>query len=88
MNYTEFDLHTSKARYQLQVVLLSPLARQCKDEFPGLINIPLADFFVDIKRRYNANCYCRQAATLLLITDPSHKNFGDGVRSRDGLISR
>ncbi len=34
-----FDLHASKARYELKVVLVK--------RTPGFINIPLADFFID-----------------------------------------
>ncbi len=32
-----FDLHTSKARYELKLVLLSPLARKGKDELPNFL---------------------------------------------------
>jgi hypothetical protein len=42
-----FDLQTSKFKYELKFVLLSSLAHKCKEEFPDLINIPLADFLVD-----------------------------------------
>jgi hypothetical protein len=41
-----FDLHTSKARYELKVVLLH-LWRVNVKTIGGFINIPLADFFID-----------------------------------------
>jgi hypothetical protein len=43
-----FDLHTSKARYELKVVHTSPpLARECKDDSRIYYNILLANFFID-----------------------------------------
>ncbi len=41
-----FDLHTSKARYQLKVVLLH-LWRVNVKMIGEFINIPFADFFID-----------------------------------------
>ncbi len=41
-----FDLHTSKARYELKVVLLH-LWRVNVKTIHGFINILLADFFID-----------------------------------------
>jgi hypothetical protein len=40
-----FDLHTSKARYDLKVVLLH-LWRVSFKTIGGFINMPLADFFI------------------------------------------
>jgi hypothetical protein len=46
MRYNVYiDLHTSKARYELKVVLLH-LAHKSK-EIRGFINILLVDFFID-----------------------------------------
>jgi hypothetical protein len=43
-----FDLHTSKARYERQVVLLHVhLWRVNVKTIRGFINIQLADFFID-----------------------------------------
>jgi hypothetical protein len=41
-----FDLHTSKARYKLKIVLLH-LWRVNVKAIPGFIHISLADFFID-----------------------------------------
>jgi hypothetical protein len=41
-----FDLHTSKARYELKVILLHLWCINVK-AIGGFINIPLADFFID-----------------------------------------
>jgi hypothetical protein len=41
-----FDLHTSKARYELKVVLLH-LWRLNVKMIPGFIHITLADLFID-----------------------------------------
>jgi hypothetical protein len=41
-----FDFHTSKARYELKVVLLH-LWRVNFKTIREFINIPLADFFID-----------------------------------------
>jgi hypothetical protein len=41
-----FDVYTSKARYELKVVLLH-LWRGNVKTIGGFINIPLADFFID-----------------------------------------
>ncbi len=40
------DLHTSKARYEVKLVLLH-LWRVYVKTTGGFINIPLADFFID-----------------------------------------
>jgi hypothetical protein len=42
-----FDPHTSKARYELKVVVLLHLWRVNVKTTGGFINIPLADFFID-----------------------------------------
>jgi hypothetical protein len=42
-----FVLHTSRAIYELKVVLLPSLARKFKDELLDLLTIPLAEFFID-----------------------------------------
>jgi hypothetical protein len=41
-----FDLHTSKARYELKMVLIRLWSGNIKT-IGGFINIPLADFFID-----------------------------------------
>ncbi len=41
-----FDLHTSKARYELNMVLLLVWRVNVKT-IGGFINIPFADFFLD-----------------------------------------
>jgi hypothetical protein len=45
-------LHTSKARYELNLWLINV------KKVPEFIDIPLADFFVD-KTAHDTNCYCR-----------------------------
>ncbi len=47
-----FDLHTSKARYELKVKLLH-LWRVNVKATCGFINIPLADFLSHINLRHN-----------------------------------
>jgi hypothetical protein len=42
-----FKLHTSKARYELKVVLLYLWRVNVKTTIGGFINIPLTDFFID-----------------------------------------
>jgi hypothetical protein len=58
MNVCRVYLIFAQARYELKVVLRSPLARKCKDEFPDFINIPLADFFMDNLRHNNEKVGC------------------------------
>jgi hypothetical protein len=42
-----FNLHTSKARYELKVVVLLHLLRVSVKTTGGFINIPLAHIFID-----------------------------------------
>ncbi len=51
MNVCSVHLVFTPARldmnWKVVLLLLSPLARKCKDEFSDFINIRLADFFMD-----------------------------------------
>jgi hypothetical protein len=51
-----FDLHTSKARYELKVVLLH-LWRVNVKTIPGFINIPLANLSWENLRHNNITSY-------------------------------